>query len=350
MTSSDFQTRNVEIRAIGSDGISYVADNGSAGHVPLDRFLQIRRESTLPATRTGWQVILSDGDCVAGEATSMDAEQLHWHSPLLGDMAFPLRQVAAIHRATDSSTPPASATEDVVHLSNGDSAHGVINAISNQGVTVQTTGASPTLAWNTINSVDFASLAPPSTQPIGEWRMGLDDGSTLHANAVEWVGSTINLILNTRQQSIESSHIVSIEQTNGPVVFLASLKPAEDLQIPLFGSPWPTRFGQDLLGNPLPQAISVHAYSHLVWKLPDGFTTLHLQYAIPADLPLADISVRVLVDGKNVYEKSHLHSDTSPPAMNLPLNQGHEVTLEVDTASPYRTQGWLTWISPALVR
>jgi hypothetical protein len=341
LTGADFKTQAVDVRAMNAGGVDYRAADGSEHHLPMDQFLELRRGQA-PMT-AGFALMLMGGDRVAGQVIGMDSEHLRWQNPLLGELVFPVRQVSSIRLWRDLSAPSGSDTEDVVHLSNGDTVRGVVGGMNERGVNMQTASASPTISWSGITAIDFASLGSPSTRPASGWRVSLDDGSVLRVDAVQWSAATVDLSLDGQRRSVKSSNLRAVEQIDGPVVFLSSIRPAEDVQIPLLGAPRPAKFGEG-------HSIFVRAYSRLLWNLPAGFSRLHLQYAIDANLPLADVMVRVQIDGKTVYEEDHLHAGFTSSAMQLPLNHGRQLTLEVDTDNPYRTQGLLTWISPALVR
>jgi hypothetical protein len=352
LTLANLSTQSVDVRKFDGSGLDYLDSNGHAQHLVADHLVEMRR-SAPPEISTGhWVLILSDGQRWAGDAAGMNGEQISWRSPLLGQMTIPLQRVVGIAHQDNPSDPDANASEDVVHLSNGDAVHGVITSMTSGNVSVQTGNAAATVPWSAIASIHFASVGNPlaASEPAANWRVSLDDGSVLQAAAIAWADNRAELTVDGTKGSVAPSHILVIEQLHGPVLFLASQAPTENVQIPLLGAPWLARIGVDLDGNPQPEAISVHAYSRLAWAIPPGFEKFHVQYMIPSDLSFADVTVRIQIDGKIVYEQSHLHGGIVSPAMDLPLNHGQHLVLEVDTSNPYRTQEWLTWISPALLR
>jgi hypothetical protein len=352
LTTADLNTQSVDVRKLDDSGLDYVDNDGHAHHLASDRLVEMRRTTPAEISSTQWLLILSDGERWAGDVTGMTGEQISWQSPLLGQMTIPLRRVAGIIHQGNSSNPEANINEDIVHLANGDAVHGVITGMTSENVSVQTSGTPATIPWSAIATIRFASLSSdlPTTQPNENWRVSLDDESILQAAAIAWADNRAELTVDGTKGSVAASHIMAVEQLHGPVLFLASQSPTENVQIPLLGSPWAARMGMDLDGNALSEAISVHAYSRLGWNIPPGFEKFHVQYMIPSDLSFADVTVRIQIDGKNVYEQTHQHGGTVSPPVDLPLNQGQRLVLEVDTSNPYRTQGWLTWISPALLR
>ncbi|HWB54233.1 MAG TPA: NPCBM/NEW2 domain-containing protein [Tepidisphaeraceae bacterium] len=350
LETSDFQTQSVNVLKMTGSGVDYTTADGAGHHVPMERFLELRRGESKATSPDKLVLVLSDGERFAGQAVAMGSENLRWHNPLLGELSFPVRGLVGIKLPGSPSSATTRPTEDIVHLANGDTVQGVITGLDAKGVTIQTTAASPTVAWNTISGIDFASLGSSEVRSRGGWEIGMDDGSVFRTTSIAWSGNAIDVTLDKQKRSIDQSHVVDIEQVDGPVVYLSAIPMNQDVQIPLLGAPWPAKVGEDLVGRPMPHAISVHAYSRLVWNLPGGYSRLHLEYSIPADLPLADVTVQVQIDGRVVYQQEHQHGGASPAAIEIPLNGGHQLSLEADTANPYRVQGFLTWIAPALVR
>jgi hypothetical protein len=223
--------------------------------------------------------------------------------------------------------------------------------MSAQNITIQTSTASLSVPWNNVATVEFASLGntTPATQPTQSFQITLDDGSTLQAAQLTIAEDSAHFITNGSAQTLPFSHITNIEQLNGPVLFLASVKPINEIQTPLLGEPSSAQFGSSADNAPLPNAISVHAYSQLQWSIPQSFRTFHVQYEIPGNLPFADITLRIKLDNQTIFEQSHLLAGATG-TLDLPLKNAHRITLETDTANPYRIQGSLTWLSPALIK
>ncbi len=74
------------------------------------------------------------------------------------------------------------------------------------------------------------------------------------------------------------------------------------------------------------------------------------QYAIDGDQPWADVTVRIKLDGKVAYEKTHVTSGVLSDVVNIDLNGAKTLTLEVDYGENYDVQDRLNWIEPALLR
>src|SRR5438128_2468148 len=104
LTSADFQSKQVDLVSIENAGATVTDKPGEPPRVvPWDQLLLLDRdvESKSPTiTGSGKFVLtLTTGDQVRGELVGLAGERLHWKSPAVGDIDFPLRQVASMVRA-----------------------------------------------------------------------------------------------------------------------------------------------------------------------------------------------------------------------------------------------------------
>ncbi|HEY1687096.1 MAG TPA: hypothetical protein VGG19_20215 [Tepidisphaeraceae bacterium] len=356
LTSADLHSQTINLKALNADSLDYIDTSGHPQHLPLNQFVQLQHENSSENASSGFIIILNNGQRYAGTAQRMTGDQLSWQNPLLGNLTIPVASVLQIHRPDPDAPRRSEAaglppTEDIIHLTNGDIAHGAISAMSAQNITIQTSTTSLSVPWSNVATVEFASIGnpPPATQPTQSFQIALDDGSTLQAAQLAIAEDAAHFITNGSAQTLPLSHITNIEQLNGPVLFLASVKPIEQIQTPLLGDASSARYGSTADNTPLPNAISVHAYSQLQWAVPPDYRTVHVQYAVPSNLPLADIVLRVKLDDRTVSEKTHLHAGANS-IIDVPLGDARRVTLEADTDNPYRVQGFVTWLSPALIK
>jgi hypothetical protein len=149
----------------------------------------------------------------------------------------------------------------------------------------------------------------------------------------------------------------SIEQTNGPVVWLSTRTPVETVQTPYLEAPWPTRMDRAPNGGPIrfgsriyQRGIGVHSYSRLTFAIDPAFKAFRTQYAIDGDWPLADVTVRIKVDDKVVHERADFHAGVLADAVVIDELAGHsQITLEVDYGQNYDVQDRFNWIEPAFL-
>jgi hypothetical protein len=111
----------------------------------------------------------------------------------------------------------------------------------------------------------------------------------------------------------------------------------------------PIRFGERTYAR----GIGVTPRSRITWPLDGrqgGYQTFRTQYAIDGIAPYADVTVRILLDGKVSHEKKNVTAGQLSPVILVPLNNAKSLTLEVDFGGNYNVQDRLNWIEPALVK
>ena len=388
LTTADFRSKQVDLVAIDGKGARF-ADKSV---VPFAELLLLDREldpKQQQAAAAGGKFVLflAGGEQFRGEPVKLEGETLHWTSPAVGAMQVPLRQVTSLVRAATTTgqpqpqqpqqpiaPPPQAAeeqrTEDVITLANGDMLRGIVTNISGEGVTVQAGGNETPVPLDGIRSVVFASTAGAAAannqqQQAGRaFRVRLDDGSVVTAPQLR-TAATDTLVLtladkSTRNIPLES--VATIEQLNGPVSWLSSRPPAENVQTPLLDTTRPARMDRTVTGKPIrfgdrtyARGIGVAPYSRITWpidaKARGDYQTFRTQYAIEGAGQYADVTVRVKLDDKVVHERQKLIAGELSPVVLVPLGANAKtLTLEVDFGGNYGVQDRFNWIEPALVK
>ena len=375
LTLADFRSKQVDLVSIDDKGATF-ADRSS---VRFDDLLLLDRDAELKqsaAPAPGKFVLyLSAGEQFRGEPVKLDGETLTWTSPAVGGMQVPLKQVSSMVRATPQATqqpPPPSAderrTEDVITLANGDVVRGIIATISAEAVTVQAGGNETPVPLDGIRSIAFASTAgaapKSSQQPAGRsFRIKLDDGSILTAPQLRTAANDtlVVTLADKTARNVPLSSVATIEQLNGPVTWLSSRIPSENVQTPLLDTTRPARMDRTVTGKPIrfgdrtyARGIGVAPYSKITWpidaKTRGDYQTFRTQYAIDGVGQYADVTVRVKLDDKVVHEKQKVTAGVLSPVVLVPLGNAKSLTLEVDFGGNYSVQDRFDWIEPALVK
>ena len=371
VTTADFHTDPVALRGLSPAGVRVSAADGSADRVvPLDQFVSAQRTGAAPvATVPAFTLALSDGDRLVGEPAAMAGESLTWAEPLLGRVPVSLGRLVAL--AKGAAAPPAEERpkQDVVTLANGDTVAGVVGGFAAGTLAVQATdGTATDVPLASVTRVAFANTGGGGAAAAAArgFRVRLADGSAVTAANVDVDGADVSLTLaanGAKPIVLHLADVLGIEQLNGPVGWLSSRTPTESVQVPYVGgaATWPARFDAAVDGSPLAFAgqpfdhgIGVHAYSRLTFAVDPGWTAFRTQYAIdsPRDTPrlLADVTVRIRVDGKVVHEQQHVRAGTISPVVRVDLAGAKALTLECDYGPAGDTQAHLNWLQPALLR
>jgi hypothetical protein len=158
--------------------------------------------------------------------------------------------------------------------------------------------------------------------------------------------------------SIPVSQIARIRSTNGRLVYLSDLKPAAVEQTPYFDRILAYRVDKSLVGGPLKlsdgeyaHGVAVHSRTVLTYDL-DG-TYEELKTKIGFQQPegkLGQAIVRVLGDGKPLYENLDARGDQPPVDVSVKVSNVRRLTLEVDFGKNEDTGDRVVWANARLLR
>ena len=364
LTTADFRQRAVVLTGIDDRGVSVatVVSEGSS-KIPYDDFVQLDR-ATRSRVGTGRFVLhLAGGTRILGDPTGYQDEQVIWNSPAVGEMKVSLKEARALVRNGKSpDSIDAERTEDLVQMSNGDTAKGIVTDISASKLKISSNGTDLELAMDNIDWIYFAAAGKPKQKEERSFRVRLLDGSILAATSVAFGGDALSFNLGpSDQRKVPIASVDGIEQINGPVSWLSSRVPEQVVQVPYYSAtPWPTRMDLTVGGRPIQfgnqifsRGIGVHSYSRIDYALDGKYAAFRTQYAIASEerRQFADVTVRIKLDGKVVHEKPNLRADMLAPVVIVDLPKSAKMlTLEVDYGAANDTQDRFNWIEPALLR
>ncbi len=370
LTDATLRLENITQWRVDSRGIAFSHADAAAGLLPWDQFVSLHDAApSLPTpTASTWRLFLRDGQRLAGLPAGLSGgETLRWNSPPLGVLAVPLSRVERIARVSTSlkaSAPQASA-EDVIMLANGDSLSGIVLALGDQQVQVQTSGATRDIPLDSVAAIYFAQ-APAAAAPVSQpatapstaiFRLRLRDDGTLIISQPAGDETQLRFIWNSASCAISGDAIVSIEHLNGPIMRLSDMPPATQQERPFFGPPWPAQMNLAVTGEPILLAgqvqehgIGVHAYSKLTWLLPPGYRSFRTRGALQTDSLYADVTVRLWLDGRLAYEQKHVRAAEVVQPPPLSLQNAVTITLEVDYGDNEDVADRFNWIDPLLLK
>ncbi|HEX5242862.1 MAG TPA: NPCBM/NEW2 domain-containing protein [Tepidisphaeraceae bacterium] len=359
LTTADFHTDPVLLNGIDDSGIHVSAlSDRTKRVVALDHFLELTRQG-VPEAITGKFVLhMAGGDRLGGQPVSIKGNDLVWESPVLGQLRLPMKRLIGITQP--GKTPPdARPRMDIVSLANGDTLKGIVTNIGDGKVAVQADAGNSEIALSSVASIDFAATGS-AAMPQKAFRVRFEDGSSIVATTLAMSDDRLKLDLSKDEnRQVDLKHIIAIEQVNGPVSWLSSRAPVENIYIPYFGNRllYPARMDANYRGSDIRfgeqrfvRGIGVHAYSRLAWNLDGSYAGFRTRYAIDGDSPMADVTVRIKLDDKVAYEKRHVHAGVLSPVVLLELKDARQLTLEVDFGEAGGAQDRLNWIEPALMK
>jgi hypothetical protein len=370
ITTADFHTQTASVQSLTPDGVGIAANSTTQpAIVPLDQFVSAARPAPSTSVPAKFTLLLRGGDRLTGTPAGVADEKLTWNSPLLGQMTIPLRRLVALAHGDTASAPDSPPKQDIITLANGDVVSGVLSNCTSDTITITTDAGPANVPLTSLNQAVFAATAGAVDSIDHGYRIRLSDGSIISVAIASVSQNQLTMTLTSKPPqtiSLDMSQVTGIEQIGGPVRWLSSLVPVENIQIPYFGapagpSPWPARFDTSVdrlpiqfNGRRFDHGIGVHAYSRLTFPLDPGWSGFRTQYAIDqrsdAPRPLADVTVRIRLDGKVVYEHPHVHAGELSGIVALDLGGAKQLTLEADYGDAGDIQAHLDWIEPALLR
>lgn len=367
LTTADFRNGSVTLRSIDAAGV-HVVPAGSAGGegrvVPFDQFLDVSRVLIPGTAASGGPFVLHllGGDHLGGEPAGMKGNSLVWRSPSVGEVTVPLKQLVAIVRPNQPA-PDARRREDVVTMKNGDTLRGIIASFAEGKVSVQADAGPSDVPLASVKEINFAATAGGASAARG-FRVRFDDGSSVVAPSVTVTGDKLNLAFANAGgdgHPVDLARVAAIEQVNGPVSWLSARTPAESVYLPFFGTDarFPARMNANYRGETIrvgaqafPHGIGVHAYSRLAWPLDGSCQAFRTRYAIDTEKAntRADVTVRIKLDDRTVYEQAHVRAGPISPVILEDLKGAKRLTLEVDYGANGDTEDRFNWIEPALLK
>jgi hypothetical protein len=373
ITATDFTEQRASLVSVDENTVRVRNVANETVALSWDKLLELSRGTRAapaadnPDTLT---LVLDNNDRIAGKPTALAEETLTWESPAVGSLDVSLRRVKRISRGVETgSTDPADTGTDVVLLSNGDRVSGIVDSLDAQAITISTQGTPTSLPWETVTQVRFAG-APSDANPAEPqrgFRLTLAGDLRVTARSVSVTGDQAILTFDAAAapRTLPLRSVLSIEQINGPVLWLTALPPAELVHQPYFASTTtPPAVDRSVAGDPIRApamastsedrpartGIGVASYSRLTWQLPKGYSTFRTLVAIDGKLAYANVVLRVKLDEKVVREITDFTAAVSPQLLTVPLNGAETLTLEVDYGQTLDVQDRVNWIEPALLK
>ncbi len=359
----DGRTQSGQLAEWTSDKpLRLIGPGATSQPVAADEISRIAILKPQPAERTvHWRVITIDGQQCYGDIERAADDRIVVRNTLLGPLEWSLDSIRRIELATDSRSLPRAAPEsDRIRLANGDVAEGIIEQTTPEGLVIQATdgGESRTLEWNVIESVDFANpqTAPPE---VSAALLRLIDGSCLRAARIDWKPDGVVAVLPGDQTlRVPAASLRSIELPGKRRVWLSELDPIAFEHLPKLGPTF--ELGRDTAcdgrplradGRPYDRGLGLHSACRVEWKLDRRFKRLVAAVAIDDSAgPLADATLRILLDGREVARFDHLRHRQRPRRIGLDLSNADSLLFEVDYGENADVQDRVDLLDAALIR
>jgi hypothetical protein len=305
-----------------------------------------------------FQLVLRNGESLAGRATAFSSDTVTWQTTTLGKRDVPLAQIDRVVRAgaeENVALTPEEATRDVLLLSNGDRAGGIITAMDEKTVTLQGADGQPlSVEWTSIRQIRLAA-AGDAVPTRSKWRVSLSDGSVVDVDSIELRNEQSLIVkLGTRSTSVPVDTVRSIENLDGRARMLVRIPPMKQEYAPYFpraGSENTLAIPEEVVVGDLRTRafIAARPYSRITWAIEGKPDTFKTRFAVAGSGPLAQCQIRIWLDDRKVLDRADLTSDTALETFETRIGDARTVTLEVDFGENFDVQDQIYWIEPAFI-
>jgi hypothetical protein len=318
------------------------------------------------------QAFLAGGGRLQGNLIGLTADSLKLRSAWGGDLDLPTLHLGGVwlgnkdvagSRADFDKQLSAPAAEDTVFLLAPDGTKaqisGSVQGLTDQQLSVRFKDENRSIKKERVLGVVFAER--PKLPPIldthqlftfasgdsiaGHWR-GLKDGTCdvetiWHAHVPVPMGS-----------------LAEIRTRNGKLAYLSDIEPSAVEEVPYFGRVIHWGANQGFEGNPPSfkgkkpgHSIAMHSRSRLTFALDEQFAAFKTTLGFDdSSAKRGRVSCRVILDGRELFSEKDLRADQDVRELELALDGGKELTLEVDFGENDDIGDRVMWVEPRLIR
>jgi len=338
--------------------------------------------ATQPAAPTSYQVELAGGGRLRGKIDAWSDQQLRFapaqlDAPATTTLTIPLPHVRAVWAGpaprvaeaqairAAAAADPAAAASDVAYVLRDEKVHavgGVALGIDGDALRFRYEGEDRRILLGRLVGVVLAAQDEPPEAATFHQAMQLAGGEEILTGTWTGVGEgakTLSLrTLWGEHVMLPADKVSTISFKNGRLVYLSDLAPAAVEQVPYFDRVIPFRTDKSLTGGPLKlsdgpttRGVAVHARCVLHYDLAGAFDTFQTRLGFQQPEGKAGrADVRVLGDGKVVFEKLDARGDPPPLDVNVPVAGVKRLTLEVDFGADEDVGDRVVWGDAKLLR
>lgn len=345
----DGTSKTGTLGGFSDSSVNLLGDDSTPESIAIDQVLAIHRLNPPPTTPPGSRLGLAGGSRLAIEGVKAEGSTATARVRGGGQFEVPLKQLRWIRfRNPSAAVDPQwlglierpRASDSLVIRRPGDAIDevaGIVLAISDESISFSLDGDTMQAPIARLEGIVFTTTGAGAEagQNASQGSVLVDDifGSRFVATSLSGSGNdAIELKLSeqlTYRMPLES--ISKIELT-GSVEFLAMASPVESQYLPL------VKIGitPELAGKWLsPEVVDgrdlmMRSASHIEYRLTEGFQTL--VGSVDYDSQVASggkCTMRILLDGKSVWEQSLEVTDQSTRGFELPINGARRVRFEV---------------------
>ena len=317
------------------------------------------RAATGPTTRPiAWLVKLADGDRAHGTvdawadgrltvrpAASAGSAAMAVRSDQLSEAWAGAAATDAGLQSTARALVPADAAGDDVALVRKDATtvtpvRGTALGLAGDALAFRFDGQARRIAVAKLVGVVFAHRSAAPATGGARFTAHLPDGDLITG---EWVsldkGELVLRPATGQLVTLSAATVSRVSAVGGRVVYVSDLKPIKVEQVPYFGRLVPYRLDRSLSGGPMKlpdgttvaKGVAVHGRCVLEYDLGGAFDRFRATVAF--EQPGGSAAVRVVADGRAVYDAAAATGATPPAKVDVDLTGVRRLSLVVDFPS-----------------
>jgi hypothetical protein len=162
-------------------------------------------------------------------------------------------------------------------------------------------------------------------------------------------GAVLQPLWGDQPIKLSSAEIAQYSFRNGRLSYLSDMRPVEVKEVPYFSRVLPHRMNTTLAGKPI--KLDVHAYSSLTWELDGAYETFHVTPGFEqGNGRLGQAHLRVVADGKVLFEDEDAKGTGTPKELTLNLNGAKRLTLEADFGGNHHVGDRIIWAGAKVLK
>jgi hypothetical protein len=362
LTTVDGVARQVSLKNMNETGL-VIESSGTAETIAWDNLLSVERTEAVSATPPVMRVELAGGSRVAVTEVTSEGNEATLVTRDQESLKAPLKELKSIRfKASSPATDPqwlgmldSPRTSDVLVVRRAgdslDEVQGIVKSITATVVTIDLDGDEVSAPIEKLEGVLFANAT--SSAEVGGLLVEDTQGSRWRATAIASPrDGFVSLDLGrSLKHEIRLDQVNRLEST-GSVQFLALEAPAEKAYLPVtklgldasIAGQW---FGANVDGNDL----VMQAESHAEYRLGGEYSTLRGSAQFDPVVKVGGkCEMRILLDGKVVWDQVFDIEDPSARGYELPLGSARRLRFEVKTAGDGDLGDTLRIRQPRLVK
>ncbi len=347
--------------------------------VPAGSLISLRRvDRPLPPWPRGPQVILANGDRIAGAVVGGDAQAARVR-PEMGDAGeaefwrVPLTTLAAVWVTpppADAPTDPAAYAwaiapkrRDALLLRNGDTVRGVVESFTDTlPPTARVRSEGDPLAtahsFSGVSALAFDPTLARVRKPKGPYlRLVLSDGSRVSVTDATSNGVTLDATtLFGAPLRVRMADVIALDVYQWKATYLSDLKPRTAKAEPFNGVTWPWAADRSAKGNPLrlgdhtyDKGLGTHPSTTLTYDLNGKYRRFEAVVGLDSTTGRrGSAEVRVLVDGKEAFAETVSGDEPAKP-VSVSVEKAKQLVIVVGFGPGGDVQADVNWVDARLV-